>query len=381
MTRHIGQFSTLRFGAAFWVFLSHVLLIIEKPIPFISEGDLAVDLFIILSGFVITLMLLKRPEPYGGYIFRRFVRLYPLYLVALGLGILTQAYYEPVIGQSLFGAPAVENFGQRVSAVDNNLWQHLGLHLTMMHGAIPDTLLPLASLAFSGPLWSISLEWQFYLIAPFLIWALDLRVPGRWRVAVPVFAAMILSCYLARRYWHADVPSFLPLRLPLFGLGILCGVAWQRVGTTHPAIIIGGSMGSALLLSTIGFRLLPLAMWFAVYIVAGLSDRVRGTGRRQPAVESQTPHMVGGALIRPLCPAHAHSPLPHLFSHPPCRIPAQSSYLCPGVTGHISCHYRDRSHPLSLHRKASGSLGQKEGIRSCEPRCTQGDSLTAGLHP
>ncbi len=37
-------------------------------------------------------------------------------------------------------------------------------------------------------------------------------------------------------------------------------------------------MGSTLLLSTIGFRLLPLAMWFAVYIVAGVSDRVRALG-------------------------------------------------------------------------------------------------------
>lgn len=273
LTRHIGQFETLRGFAAAWVFVSHALLIAELPIPVLMNGDLAVDLFVMLSGFVITLLVLKRPEPYARYLFRRGLRIYPLYLIALSLGWATQSLYYPVIGDSLFGGPVLIGFGQRVEIVRAALPQHLALHLTMLHGAVPDTILPFSALAFSGPLWSISLEWQFYLIAPALIWCLDIRQPGRWRWAGLSLAVIVASNLLARFFWHADVPSFLPLRLPLFVVGIISGIYWQRVQVLSLGLLATFLLATALVLMLGRVSPIPLALWGGTYWAAAAAGR------------------------------------------------------------------------------------------------------------
>lgn len=154
--------------------------------------------------------------------------MFPLYLVALALGIATQHLYGPVVGASLFGKPAEDVFMLRNEAVNAHFFENLALHLTMLHGILPDDILPYASLAFSGPLWSISLEWQFYLIAPLLIAAMDLRKQGRWLLLV---IALMLA-YVAARYlngrWESTVSAFLPLKLPFFLAGIAFGIIWSE---------------------------------------------------------------------------------------------------------------------------------------------------------
>lgn len=275
LARQIGQFEALRGVAATWVFVSHALLIAELPVPILNNGGLAVDLFIILSGFVVTLLVLRRAEPYGRYIFRRGARLYPLYLIALLLGWATQHLYAPVVGAGLFGTGASEEFLARAAAVDAALPQHLALHLTMLHGVVPDDVMPFSSLAFSGPLWSISLEWQFYLVAPLLIWCLDVRRAGRWRWAAAALFASVVSNLAARLWWEGEVASFLPLRLPLFIAGIACGIGWERAQAIAPGRLAALLGAGGLVLLAGRFPLLPLAIWCVVYWSAALVSRHR----------------------------------------------------------------------------------------------------------
>jgi len=52
---HIGVLDGLRGFAAFWVLLSHVSILAGMPaVPVLSWGGSAVDLFMMISGFLMT---------------------------------------------------------------------------------------------------------------------------------------------------------------------------------------------------------------------------------------------------------------------------------------------------------------------------------------
>ena len=79
----------------------------------------------------------------------------------------------------------------------------------MLHGAISSNLLPDSPLRFNLPAWSISLEWQFYLIAPAVI------MIARRHGAIIWFALLIALLEIAFRhglFGKFDSPSFLPER-------------------------------------------------------------------------------------------------------------------------------------------------------------------------
>jgi peptidoglycan/LPS O-acetylase OafA/YrhL len=276
--KHYPQFEVLRGFAAMWVLLSHLLLVSGINIPILSWGGQAVELFVILSGFVITLLCLTKQESYPVYIFRRFVRLYPLFLVALALGMLTSHLYGPAIGENPFLKEDAQSFLLRAANESRYFWQHLLAHLTMLHGAVPDTLLPQTVFTFSGPLWSISLEWQFYLIAPFLIVALNWYKQPYWWVFL-MCGVIVLLRVLANRYWpDAGAPAFLPLRLEFFALGIFCAIGWERVKTTDWKILLLWMIGlTVLFVKFMHAGTFPILLWLAVYMAAALGNRYRIT--------------------------------------------------------------------------------------------------------
>jgi peptidoglycan/LPS O-acetylase OafA/YrhL len=127
---------------------------------FLDMGWIGVDLFFVLSGFLIGGILLEQRDAtnyYRIFYLRRFLRIVPLYtlillpgLVVLGLGL--QAYFA---GHSL---------GDRSAAA---IWfcpfflQNIAWALAL----IPPTYLL--------PTWSVAVEEQFYLLLPLLIRKVD----------------------------------------------------------------------------------------------------------------------------------------------------------------------------------------------------------------
>ena len=90
---HIAELDALRGLMSLWVVLGHALHAVGFPggdplwvKPFLANG-LAVDVFIILSGFVVTRLLDEKRESYGVYITRRFFRLFPAYVACLLLSV------------------------------------------------------------------------------------------------------------------------------------------------------------------------------------------------------------------------------------------------------------------------------------------------------
>ena len=103
MKRYL-ELDSLRGLAAFAVFTTHAfgliwntdiefawLQILENsPLVILRNGNAAVDLFFVLSGFVSALPLIYKPQKfnYPKFALKRFLRIYPVYWVAIALATL-----------------------------------------------------------------------------------------------------------------------------------------------------------------------------------------------------------------------------------------------------------------------------------------------------
>lgn len=159
----------LRFIAAFLVIIHHIEQIksiskIENywgTIPFIGIiGKLGVVLFFVLSGFLITYLLLSEEQAFkkisiGKFYMRRILRIWPLYFLIIIL--------------AFFVLPNVEIFilpGYGKDVIYSNLFWKLLLYVIFF----PNLVLSLLGVVpYASHTWSIGTEEQFYLVWPVLI--------------------------------------------------------------------------------------------------------------------------------------------------------------------------------------------------------------------
>lgn len=145
------------------VVVHHIVVRVDDPA--ILGGWLGVDLFFVLSGFLITLSVLRRPDVVDFYR-RRFWRLVPAMTVFLG------AYVVWSIGAD----DASQRFEWAFAAATQ--W-------TNIQGAIGPPFSP-----HIGHLWSLSAEVQFY-----VVWGLVLAVLVRSRAPKPIVAGLVIVLF------------------------------------------------------------------------------------------------------------------------------------------------------------------------------------------
>ena len=174
--------TSLRFLAAFWVVLYTAWPHLDvgfTPVA-VTKGYLGVETFFILSGFILSHVYLEAAGEkrfrYGGFLWARLARVYPLHLVTL-FGMIGLGLVAGLAGLSIDG-----------SLTD---WRSLPANLTLTHawGLAPGS-------AFNHPSWSISAEWAAYLGFPafaFLAW----RLRNRPVLATALAAAFALGLYAA----------------------------------------------------------------------------------------------------------------------------------------------------------------------------------------
>lgn len=172
----------LRFLAALWVVLYTAwphLDVSWVPVA-VTKGYLGVEVFFVLSGFILSHVYLEaagqKRYSYGGFLWARIARVYPLHLLTL-FGMVALGVAGTAAGLSIDG-----------SLTD---WRALPAHLTMTHawGLAPTS-------AFNHPSWSISAEWFAYLTFPayaFVAW----RLRGRPVLAVVGAVALAMAIYAA----------------------------------------------------------------------------------------------------------------------------------------------------------------------------------------
>jgi len=220
----ITEFEGLRGLLALWVLLGHwgtTVALSFAPLKADLWNVQAVDVFIILSGFVIALLLSRGPQDYVEYLQRRWLRLWPTFIVVMAISLAFMPYAQTVLEQG--GGVMRET---RLEIMANSLhyfWQNILTHIFMLHGAVPNRFVPQGAYAFVGQAWSISLEWQFYIVAPFIMWAL------RYRHNKFVLAALIVSIALIIAPSRYFTPAYLGNKLHLFAIGALSFYLWQRM--------------------------------------------------------------------------------------------------------------------------------------------------------
>jgi peptidoglycan/LPS O-acetylase OafA/YrhL len=263
--KHFRAIDGLRAWLAWIVVLAHVTLHTGADItwPLIAKiqasATHAVGVFIIVSGFVVTHLLLEKQEKYLPYISRRFLRIYPIYFVCLCLGIGATYLHIQTFSDHPWGTlvPQPELFAMEVNSLDHgDFLRHLAAHLPLLHGVISNQVLPASAYMFLGPAWSLSLEWQFYLLAPAILVALRTR-GGQWLVAL----ATIAGYGAFQRGWLGEYfdPSFLPGAGLYFAVGIATRLLFSALPEfkTYPRVALTIGLGFCLL----SHPLLPFVAW------------------------------------------------------------------------------------------------------------------------
>lgn len=186
----------------------------------------AVKVFIIISGFVIAGVVIQRRETWSRYITRRIFRIFPVYLVVLPLGALTMYLIPGALEHMAWAGHSEFRYDDTaldtIASVEASPWAHIIPHLTLMQGVVPDSVLQESQTSFLGPAWSLSLEWQFYLIAPMLVWMMRRR---RWALAAVGLVAALAVLYRLGVFGVFEPPAF----FPAYGYMFLIGIASRLI--------------------------------------------------------------------------------------------------------------------------------------------------------
>ena len=272
----------LRFLAAMLVVVSHVELmkghrgypsLAQHPVVY-ELGRIAVTFFFVLSGFLITYLLLVERERTGTISIRKFyarrvLRIWPLYFLVIVL--------------SFFVLPRVALFDIPGLSAGTNFRSTLLLYVLFLPQLALSVYPPVP---YAEPLWSIGVEEQFYLLWPLLV--------ARTKRFVAIAVGIAAICILAKQipvmvgprlqdgpggfaFWNDFIDYFYFTRMECMVAGALAAVAvHRRLGRLlrfvyHPLVQLAAYALSAWLLFTTGRK--PLlhyslhSLLFAIVIV------------------------------------------------------------------------------------------------------------------
>ena len=217
------QLDGLRAVAVVCVMVFHFIPWVDRYAPL---GTMGVRLFFVLSGFLITGILLAwRGQPLDvalkSFYARRALRIFPLF------------YFVLVAAAALNIGPVRDTFAWHATYLSNAYFYLRG----DWHGSV-------------SHLWSLAVEEQFYLVWPLLI----LCAPERW--LRPVIVAMIGIAPVSRLLFPDPMDSVLPTScLDSLGLGALLAInapaphkgVPYRMGVSGRIAVSGGALAIVML--------------------------------------------------------------------------------------------------------------------------------------
>lgn len=149
-------------------FFNFINAIVDNPLDsfniiFSYLGHFGVQIFIFISGYGLTMSMLKTAKPYKDFIIDRAIKLYPLVFV----GIASHFLMTTIIFRQIIGIEGIRS---------------LTYKMLMIH-----TLIPGEAMSRIGPLWFTGMIFQLYLLFP-LLFKLIMQYGVKALVAISVFA-------------------------------------------------------------------------------------------------------------------------------------------------------------------------------------------------
>lgn len=197
-----------------------------------DRARLGVDVFFILSGFVLTHAyrdaLATGTLDYRRFIVARFARIYPAHVAVLAL-ILVMVVVARLIGAEF----------------DEELYNPFGLLATLLliHAWFPNTFVA----EWNGPSWSLSAEWFAYLLFPVFAW-IGLRLGSRPSVLLVMAGLLFVALDLFYQAVFGDVVVHAENNMGILRIipAFLYGVALYRLGE-HMNLSRGAAIVAAML--------------------------------------------------------------------------------------------------------------------------------------
>jgi peptidoglycan/LPS O-acetylase OafA/YrhL len=208
--RYIDKLDHLRFFAALLVLMFHVELLSPRgaafSIPMIREGHSGVGLFMVISGFILTVIAQGRPIELRAFYVNRALRIYPVFALVVALGYFATPDPRP--------SSATLDFLVAMLPVSNISRMSYGM--------------------YGGHFWSIAVELQFYLVFPVVALCVARR-GAAWVAAAIGFAVLLrLLVLLSRGSVHQLAYFSIFGALDAFLVGMVCGCIYVRGLRTVP---------------------------------------------------------------------------------------------------------------------------------------------------
>lgn len=218
MVRNNNNLDLLRLCLAFFVFMFHWNGLTSQNITnvFFNLGHISVDMFFIVSGFLIFWSFDKNKDIINFYI-RRMFRIFPLYFVLITLQTIFFIVYSS------------GNIEQISKYFISNIF-----FLNFLSPSVLDTLTHLKVDAINGSLWTLKNEILFYFFVP-LIYAIYKRWNIKGLIALYVFSVGYV--FLVDFFDYTRLSVQFPAQLRLFLVGVIFYIVFDKLTVKFVGVI------------------------------------------------------------------------------------------------------------------------------------------------
>ena len=260
-----GQIAGLSPNVAFRFYTSHHISAVGAKLLIAAVGcnTASLNIFFVLSAFLISTLLLREREVSGtvnlqAFYVRRILRIWPLYFLAIAIGTLW-----------------------RFVDFSSHLERRYLIAYLLLAGNWPFVFYGATS-SFIAPLWSVSVEEQFYLAWPLILRRLARRGMLAFSAGTVVAGVLGVWFLVARGYPWPEKSTF--FQLPSIAVGIvLACMRPLRLSTAHRILVFLSGAGVVFASSWafqfhgINFSLIPLldAMGAGLIFVSFLGGSLR----------------------------------------------------------------------------------------------------------